>query len=266
MARQTLPADEARHTQSIPDRSTTWRVGRRGSDVALIGGMTTLAVAILAAAMQTSPTPNGFSVAAETRSFTFYTRDAAKVDADKNQRFLDDTSRRLGVTIEGKKAYYRYEWSEELAFVVGETAASASGAYMASGDIHSTKDFDAHEIVHRVAFRLGNPGAFFQEGLAVELGDNGRYGKAKVDEIARRLAGQVKFRTLVDRFSSLAPEVRYPLAGSFVRFLIARHGIGVVSGFFRACGDERARDAQFAKLMGRSLDDAGREWLAAVAR
>jgi hypothetical protein len=229
--------------------------------------MNILVVAMLAAAMPApATTPNGFTLASETRNFAFYTRDAGKVDAAANQRFLDDTSRRLGVTLEGKKAYYRYAWSEELAFVVGPSASSASGAYMASGDIHSTKDFDAHEIVHRVAFELGNPGSFFQEGLAVELGDGGRYGKAKVDEIARRLAGRVGFRTLLDRFSSLAPEVRYPLAGSFVRFLIARHGIAKLSELFRACADERARDAQFARLMGGSLDDAGRDWVAALAR
>jgi len=214
----------------------------------------------------TSTNPQGFSVAAETRSFAFYTRDASKVDAAKNQRFLDETSRLLGVQVESKKAYYRYAWSEELAFVVGPAAASASGAYMATGDIHSTKEFDAHEIVHRVAFELGNPGALFQEGLAVELGDGGRYGKAKVDELARRLAGGVAFRTLLDRFGSLAPEVRYPLAGSFVRFLIARHGMDKLAELFRGCADERARDAQFARVMGSSLDEAGRAWLASLAR
>lgn len=238
-----------------------------GSVVALGEGMNTLAVAILAAAMPaTSTTPHGFSIAAETRNFAFYTRDAGKVDTARNQRFLDETSRRLGVRIESKKAYYRYDWSEELAFVVGPAAASASGAYMATGDIHSTKEFDAHEIVHRVAFALGDPGALFQEGLAVELGDGGRYGTAKVDDIARRLAGGVAFRTLLDRFSSLAPEVRYPLAGSFVRFLIARHGTSKLAELFRACDDERARDAKFAQVMGSSLDEAGRDWVAALAR
>lgn len=226
-----------------------------------------MAVAILAAAMPAaSTTPHGFSLVAETRNFAFYTRDAGKVDAGRSQRFLDETSRRLGVRIESKKPYYRYAWSEELAFVVGPAAAGASGAYMASGDIHSTKEFDAHEIVHRVGFELGDPGALFQEGLAVELGDNGRYGTAKVDDIARRLAGGVAFRTLLDRFSSLAPEARYPLAGSFVRFVIARHGAAKLAEFFRACGDEHGRDAQFARVMGSSLDDAGRAWQASLAR
>jgi hypothetical protein len=210
--------------------------------------------------------PDGFSLAAETRNFAFYTRGAAKVEAEKSQRFLDETSRKLGVQVDGKTSYVRYSWPEELTFVVGGAAAGATGAYMASGDVHSTKAFDAHEIVHRAAFQLGNPGPLFQEGLAVELGDGGRFGESKVDEIARRLAGRVEFRTLVERFTSLAPEVRYPLAGSLVRFLIHRHGLAKVSEFFRACADERARDAQFARVMGRSLEDEGREWIAALAR
>src|SRR5712692_2916008 len=117
--------------------------------------MHTLAVPILASAMPAASTNlGGFSLASETRNFAFYTRDAGKVDAEKNQRFLDDASSRLGVTLESKRAYYRHAWSEELAFVVGPAAASASGAYLATGDIHSTKEFDAHEIVHRVAFEL----------------------------------------------------------------------------------------------------------------
>jgi hypothetical protein len=229
--------------------------------------MSMLAAAILAAAMPVgSVTPKGFHLAAETRNFVFYTRDGAKVDAAKNQRFLDEVAVKLGARVDDKKAYYRYQWSEELAFVLGPAAASASGAYMATGDIHSTKEHDQHEIVHRAAFAIGDPGALFQEGLAVELGDQGRFGKAKVDELARGASGQVAFRTLADRFLSVAPEVRYPLAGSFVKFLIAQHGLAKVSEFFRGCPNERARDARFAQVFGVTLDAAGSAWITALAR
>jgi hypothetical protein len=229
--------------------------------------MSSLLVAILAAAMPAqTAAPKGFDVASETRNFVFYTRDGGKVDAAKNQRFLDEVSGKLGAKVEDKKAYYRYQWSEELAFVVGPAAASASGAYMATGDIHSTKELDQHEIVHRAAFAMGDPGALFQEGLAVELGDQGRYGKAKVDELAKKAVGRVAFRTLADEFTTLAPEVRYPLAGSFVKFLIARHGLAKLSELFGACKNERARDAQFAQVFGVTLDAAGADWLASLAR
>lgn len=231
-------------------------------------GMSGLAITILAAAMQTgnTGTPSGFQVAAETANFVFYTRGAAKVDGAKNQRFLEETARNLGTRIEGKKAYIRYEWSEELAFVVGQAAAGASGAYMENGDVHSTKEFDAHEIVHRVAFQLGNPGSFFQEGLAVELGDGGRYGRLSVDEIARKLAGRVEFKALVTSFTSVAPEARYPLAGSFVRSLVRKHGLETVAEFFKACDGPQAAEAQFARVFGTSLESAGAEWLKGLGR
>ncbi len=230
--------------------------------------MSPLAIALLAAAMPASPAavPEGFRLAAETRNFSFYARGGEQVLAAKSQGFLDETSRKLGAQVVGKTSYFRYSWPEELAFVVGGAAAGATGAYMASGDVHSTKPFDAHEIVHRVAFQLGNPGALFQEGLAVELGDGGRFGDAKVDHIARGLAGRFELETLLERFTSLGPEARYPLAGSFVRFLVRRHGLGKVAEFFKACPDERARDVQFARVMGTSLQDEGREWIAALAR
>ena len=231
--------------------------------------MSGLMTILIASAMQTSTpsAPAGFGVAAETRNFVFYAREGAKVDAGKSQRFLDETAKQLGVEINDRRAYYRYAWAEEVAFALGSVAAGASGAYMANGDVHSSRPFDAHEIVHRAAYQLGNPGPMFQEGLAVELGDNGRYGNAKVDDIAKSLAGRVAFRTLADRFASLAPEVRYPLAGSFVRFLVRRHGLAKVSEFFRSCGDRpAARDAQFAKAFGQSLDEAGALWQSSLGR
>jgi hypothetical protein len=228
--------------------------------------MATLAIAILAAAATATPAAGAFRQVAETRNFVFYTRDNAKVDAGASQRFLEETSRKLGVRLEGKRAYYRYSWPEELAFVLGRAASGANGAYTATGDVHSIKAFDAHEIVHRVAFEIGDPGSLLQEGLAVELGDGGRYERTNVDAVTGRLVRQVEFRTLADRFSSLAPEVRYPLAGSFVHFLIKRHGIAKVAELFRACRNAQARDTEFAKIMGQSLDDAGRDWTAALAR
>jgi len=230
--------------------------------------MNGLAITILAAAMPmaNTGTPTGFHVATETENFVFYTRDAAKVDAAKNQRFLDETSRTLGTKVEGKKAYFRYEYSEELAFVVGQAASGATGAYMANGDVHSVNAFDAHEIVHRVAFQMGNPGSLFQEGLAVELGDGGRIGKVSVDEIAKKLVGRVAFKTLVNNFLSVAPEARYPLAGSFVRSLIKKHGIQTVSEFFRSCEGPQMAEAQFAKVFGTTLENAGAEWVKGLGR
>src|SRR5262245_35169347 len=116
--------------------------------------MSSLAIALLAAAVPASPAaaPQGFELVAETRNFAFYTRGAAKVEAERSQRFLDEVSRKLGVQLDGKASYVRYEWPEELAFVVGGAAAGATGAYTAGGDVHSTRSFDAHELVHRAAF------------------------------------------------------------------------------------------------------------------
>ena len=232
----------------------------------LVQGMNALAVAILAAGIPITGGPisatKGFQVAAQTTNFVFLTRDAKPVDAEKNQRFLDETSQRLGVQVVGQSAYYRYAWPEEIGFAIGTNAA---GAALTTGEILSTRAFDAHEIVHRVALQLGDPGALFNEGLAVELGDHGRVANVKVDGLARKLVGRVPFRSLADRFLSLEPGVRYPLAGSFMRFLVKRHGLDKVTAFFRACGTKgEGRDARFAEQFGQSLDDAGHAWIASL--
>lgn len=223
--------------------------------------MNVLAVAILAAGIPISA-PKGFQVSAQTTNFVFLSRDARPVDAERNQKFLVETSQRLGVQVVGQFAYYRYAWPEEIGMTIGTNAA---GAALTTGEILSTREFDGHEIVHRVSVQLGDPGALFNEGLAVELGDHGRVANVRVDDLARRLVSRVPFRSLVDDFLSLPPGVRYPLAGSFMRFLLKRHGLDKVTAFFRACGTSSdGRDARFAEQFGQSLDDAGSAWIAAL--
>ena len=146
----------------------------------LVQGMNALAIALLAAGLpavlpSTVP-PNGFQVAGRTANFVFFTRDARAVAPEKNQKFLEETSKQLGVKVAGQAAYYRYAWPEEIGVVIGTTA---TGAALTNGEILSTRDFDAHEIVHRVAREVGDPGPFFNEGLAVELGDRGRIASSK---------------------------------------------------------------------------------------
>ena len=57
----------------------------------------------------------------------------------------------------------------------------------------------------------------------------------------------------------------YPVAGSFVSYLIETHGIRRVSLLFTACrkgGD--GRDAIFARLFGQTISEAGDSWLASL--
>lgn len=215
-----------------------------------------LALTVVAFPASAAPLP-GFSVVAETEHFTFYSRGAEKVDARKAESYLGELKALLGVEVSGRAEYYRYSHPQEIAAGTGRYAQGVT--FPAARQIHSVESFHAHEIVHLVASELGDPGTFFQEGLAVALGNKGKWNGKNVDALARKAAGRAPLTALVARFDEMDPEVGYPLAGSFVRRLIETHGIARVTEFFRACGRE-SRGAAFARTFGTTLEEAGREW------
>ncbi len=220
---------------------------------AIIGTVVAMAVA---ASLDAAPLP-GFSLAAQTPHFSFYIRDGQKVDANRSEAFLVKVSGLLGQNVDGRAEYFRYSTPEQVA---AGTGTYADGLTFPEGhQIHSTQEFHAHEIVHLVAGRLGRPGVFFQEGLAVALGNEGRWNGRKVDAIAKALAGGARVAALVARFDRMDPQEAYPLAGSFVAYLIKTHGVESVSKFFRACTGANT-EAAFTSVYGQSLDAAGVEW------
>jgi hypothetical protein len=205
----------------------------------------------------------GFTLTAQTDRFIFYTRDAQKVNVEKTEKYLARLEGLLGHKVAGKATYYRYGTPEEVAAGTGMYAAGVT--LPRTGEIHSTRDFHAHEIVHLVAGQIGDPGTFFQEGLAVALGNEGRWEGKDVDSLARARAKGWTLASLIADFDRLEPGIGYPLAGSFVARLIKAHGVAKVAEFFRACGPAGSdREGAFARTFGRSLEQAGIEWLTAL--
>jgi len=218
-------------------------------------------LAILAARAGAAPLP-GFVLTAQTEHFSFYTR-GEKVDAPKAERFLEHVAEILGQPLDGRAEYYRYGSPEELAAGTGTYASGVT--YPWTHQIHSTEGFHAHEIVHLVAAQLGNPGTFFQEGLAVALGNESKWHGQDVHKIAKKLGRGITIDRLVTSFDHLDAETAYPLAGSFMAHLIKVHGIDKVAQFFRASGPRGTdTEAAFRQSLGMSYQQADQEWLAAL--
>src|SRR5258708_4320848 len=153
----------------------------------------TLALGILASTgLNAAPLP-GFALTAQTEHFSFYTRSKQAVEAQKTEQSVAKVEERLGQHPSGRAEYYRYSSAEEIQFAPGQYAAGLTVATSGPGQIHSMKAFHPHEIVHLVAEKLGNPGTFFHEGLAVALGDEARWGGKSVNAIAKDVvkAGQL---------------------------------------------------------------------------
>lgn len=199
----------------------------------------------------------GFSPVAESTHFVFYSRGQAKADPEKSEKELARIEGLLGQTVSTRVGFYEYENASEVAAVTGTYAGGMT--YADRGEIHSTDACRDHEIVHLVAAALGTPGAFFQEGLAVALGDRGRWQGHSVDSTAKAWSRVAKLTALIARFDPSEPGAGYAVAGSFVGWLVKSKGADRVAEFFRECSGHNTSDA-FAKTFGLSLDEAGALW------
>lgn len=214
-----------------------------------------------ATAALAAPLP-GFVLAAQTEHFSFYVRDGRHVDARRAEESLRRVQGLLGQEVTGRAEYFRYGSEQELAAGTGTYAAGVT--FPAARQIHTIEECHDHEIVHLVAAQLGDPGAFFQEGLAVALGNQGRWRGKPVHRLAKSIVPVRRFADLVARFDGMDPEVSYALAGSFVLRLVETHGVSAVAAFFRACGPGQDRERAFLQAFGQTLDQAGTAWLASL--
>jgi hypothetical protein len=110
-----------------------------------------------------------------------------------------------------------------------------------------------------VAYQLGDPGPFFHEGLAVVLGNDGRYRGRAVDGVAKAAVRLAALPDLIRAFDPDNPGDGYAVAGSFMKWLVARYGLEKVAEFFRAAKGGQA-GAAFQSVFARPLADAGAEW------
>jgi hypothetical protein len=214
---------------------------------------------MLATAPAWAEPPRGFQLAAQTRNFLFYSRYGEPIDVHEVERSLWRVQRLLGQELGGRAEYYRYGSTQEVAADIGPYATGVTLGRLRQ--IHTVRDCHLHEIVHLVAAQLGDPGTFFDEGLAVALSGSKWRGQALAGvRLPAALRGR-RLSALVDRFEDMDAAIAYPLAGSFVAFLIKTHGVSRVAEFFRACGDSgRPREAAFRQAFGVTLDEAGAAW------
>ncbi|UJR79188.1 hypothetical protein [Sandaracinus amylolyticus] len=122
-----------------------------------------------------------------------------------------------------------------------------------------------HELVHAVASRIGRPPAVLQEGLAEAIGcgpDSGFDQRVTPD---RALLGWLDDD---DRFfagSEDSARARYPIAASFVRFVIQRHGLDALLYVYRAlpkdAGGGRV-NARFEEATGEPIEQLVDAWVA----
>lgn len=201
-----------------------------------------------------------FKRAVESTHVTLYAPPKGGPDVDRLERELGDVARMLGESKPPRVQLFYYEHASDIAVATGVYAGGVT--FPGLGQIHSTAYRLRHEMVHLVASRLGgDPGAFYQEGLAVAMGDGGRHNNGRrVDDVARDVLRGAPMSELIAGFASANPQEGYPIAGSFMRFLLKRHGYERVVRFFRACAKGRSGDA-YQEVFGESVEATGSLWM-----
>ena len=194
----------------------------------------------------------GFTLAARTPRVSFYSR-GQKVDVAKVEASLTRIEGELGTRLAGHASYYRYSSAQEVAAGTGHYAAGVTFA----GQVHSTSACHDHELVHLVAAQMGDPGRFFQEGLAVALGDETR-GLRRTAKKA--LSNGQPLTRWVAGFDGQDPTAAYAVAGAFVRHLIDTGGMEKVRALFKASRSEAGVPVAFAATYGQPLDEAMAAW------
>jgi len=226
------------------------------------------AVGLMAEVVSAQTLP-GFRQMAGTSRVAFFSRTAGdfggrqKADVKRTDEFLARMEKTLEQPLAAPISYYRYERPEDIAAQTGVYAYGLTR--IGDSVVHSTTTYHPHELVHAVAGGLGDPGRFFHEGLAVALGDEGRWDGRPVDTLARAQAATLDPKRIVKSFDSLPSEVAYPAAGSFVKYLIAKDGLARLIEFFRACPKGANVDAAFLRTYGHSFQGAFTEWQQQVA-
>jgi hypothetical protein len=202
-----------------------------------------------------------FKRVAQTRHARYYATHGQKVDARRSEAFLARLFSLFGGAPQGwRLEYYRHASVADLSAQVGFAAYGVTD--VGALRIDSVRDYHAHELVHAVAGRLGQPPVLFTEGLAVALTAEGRWRSRDVDAVSREyLAAHGSLERLLKTFAEQDPDRDYAVAGSFVAFLLDRDGIEPMIAFLVGCGPDQGRYEQALRTAyGRGLADLEYEW------
>lgn len=229
--------------------------------IALFLTLGLLGTPLLEAAEAAAPPP--FRLVARTSHVDYFAVKGRRVDVRRTEEFLERLSSLFGPAPDGWRIrYYRHPSADELSGHVGYAVSGV--ADLATGRIDSSREFHPHELVHAVTGREGHPPVFFAEGLAVALTSSGRWSGRDMDAVARtEMATRGTLEPFLAAFPEQNPDVSYAVAGSFIAFLLDRHGIAPMLAFVRGCGHSpEAYEGAFRRAYGRSVARLTIDWVA----
>jgi len=175
----------------------------------------------------------------------------------------------LNVEVPHKISYYKHPsqhslWEETGSMGTGMVQRTATGQ-----EIHTVHYYDPHEVSHAVSHHLGEPPAFFDEGLATVYGWEWDTADSDVHTRALGLLRQGRLppiRSILTNwdFRLYKSYPAYTAAGSFMKYLLDRYGPEGLRTLFTLDKFSRRTEieAAFETAYGRSIYEVEREWKA----
>lgn len=238
-----------------------------------VGGFGLVIASVLPACKE-STSPSELTQVIESEHYIYHFSSGDGVDTVWQETYHRWLLSALQVTLPQKLEYYKYRDRDQMKRLTGKVTNGwqEEGTYR----FHTIWPEDNHECVHAVVNNLlGMPPALFSEGIAVAhstLPANGvfepQWNGTSVHDVARSYlrSGQMPplDRLIETRgFRSYEDNLTYPIAGSFVRYLIDTSGLGPVKEFFRTSGRGDGADrirAAFQAAFGETIDAAWTRW------
>ena len=210
-------------------------------------------------------------IVTSTERFVFHEQEGARLSAEQraaNEVHLAELEGLLQLRLPHPVDYYLYRDEAQKLRVTGRSGAAHAEL---PGRLHSTRPTDRHELVHLLTALVGPAEcALFGEGLAVHLagGHEGR----PADEIVRELAVQGRLPPLAElvdwgSFGRLDRDVSFPVAGSFIGFLVETGGLDAFKQLYPRHGRESGLevvDRRLRERYGVGLAELEETWRTAV--
>ena len=228
----------------------------------------------------TGPTLGPLPVSNESANFRYHYAAGDTVDSAWQESYHAWAVSRLGVSVPQKIGYYKYRSRQDMGDHTGNFNTNGF-ATPERFEVHTLWPTDNHEVVHVYTALVGRPSDFFNEGIAVAFQTNPAtndfesvFNGQQVHQACAQylLLGQlvVPLDRLIQTndFRAVSDQVlSYRQAGSFVRFVIDRHGIPRTLEFFRISSrtdNLTTMKDRFLAAFGETLETAEAAWTAVL--
>ncbi len=227
--------------------------------------------------LATAAALTAFTLVAHTDRGDYWSLDGKnKPDVVCIERTLSKFEREMGSHVP-RIAYYRVNTPAQVARFAVDYAQGVYNTprgierYLYTDEQHpvqpritATGNCSVHEIAHAATFALGDPGLFWDEGLATTLSGTPYFNGGHQKYLARR--NKLTLAQAKDGFRGDIPNADmrlrwYEFAAAFVQHIGQRYGVQKRNAFFARTPDGNAAPSAFLEIYGMTEEQAWNEWL-----